>query len=179
MKRVLVPALVLILMVLAGGQAPLTTGAVSAAVPADADLQQRRASDSPEKLPGVSSPRRHRADVVPHVRGDAARMRARSQRPSPARTMPPWFADPEIGHFENAKVLTGDPDRERSSRGPTRARPREREGQTRAGGLQRRVDNRQAGHRRDDAEGRRDSGDAASSINPTCSCTRISTRTCG
>ena len=25
-----------------------------------------------------------------------------------ARTMPPWFADPAVGHFKNAKMLTDD-----------------------------------------------------------------------
>ena len=38
------------------------------------------------------------------------------------RTMPPWFADPTVGHFENARFLNARGDRDRSPRGPKRAR---------------------------------------------------------
>ena len=44
-----------------------------------------------------------------------------------ARTMPPWFADPNFGHFANERRLSEPRDRTRSTRGSTRARRPARE----------------------------------------------------
>jgi hypothetical protein len=46
-----------------------------------------------------------------------------------AKTMPPWFADPSVGHFKNAKMLTEDQIATLSAWAEERHRGR-REGQT-------------------------------------------------
>jgi hypothetical protein len=68
-------------------------------------VQQGRASDPAEELPGLSRPRRDRSHGAAQL----------SRRPALAksikiavlsRKMPPWFADPRYGHFSNDRRLS-------------------------------------------------------------------------
>ena len=86
---------------------PLTTSAVSAAVPAAPTFNkdvlpilQRNCQEC--HRPGAIAPMSFLTfqDTRPYARAIAKAVAG--------RTMPPWFADPTIGHFENAKVLSDD-----------------------------------------------------------------------
>ena len=64
------------------------------------------------------------------------------------RTMPPWFADPTVGHFKNTKLLT-DAEIETAQRlGEERRARRRSERQAGARAVRRRVDDRKARHHR-------------------------------
>ena len=104
MRRLLVPAVFVTLMVLAAA-APLTTGTVSAAVPADPTFNRDvlpilQKNCQACHRPGAIAPMSFLTfkDSRPYARAIAKAVAG--------RTMPPWFADPTIGHFENAKVLS-------------------------------------------------------------------------
>ena len=110
MQRLLVPAVFLFVMVLAVA-APLTTRPVSAAVPAaptfNKDVLPILQKNCQEcHRPGAIAPMSFLTfqDTRPYARAIAKAVAA--------RTMPPWFADPTIGHFENAKVLSARRDRD-------------------------------------------------------------------
>jgi hypothetical protein len=104
MRRVLVPALSMTLVLLAAA-ASLTTGAVSAAVPSDPTFNKDvlpilQKNCQTCHRPGAIAP-------MSFVTFTETRPYARAIAKAVAgRTMPPWFADPAIGHFENAKVLS-------------------------------------------------------------------------
>lgn len=106
MQRLLAPALFMSLLVLSMA-APLTTSAVSAAVPAtptfNKDILPILQKNCQEcHRPGAIAPMSFLTfeETRPYARAIAKAVAT--------RTMPPWFADPTIGHFENAKVLTRD-----------------------------------------------------------------------
>jgi hypothetical protein len=106
MKRLLVAALFVILIGLAMAT-PLTTSAVSAAVPAaptfNKDVLPILQKNCQEcHRPGAIAPMSFITfkDTRPYARAIAKAV--------VGRTMPPWFADPAVGHFENAKVLSDD-----------------------------------------------------------------------
>jgi hypothetical protein len=84
---------------------PQTTVAVSAAVPANPTFNkdvlpilQRNCQEC--HRPGAIAPMSFLTykDTRPYARAIVKAVES--------RTMPPWFADPAVGHFENAKVLT-------------------------------------------------------------------------
>jgi hypothetical protein len=104
MRRLLVPAFFLFLMVFAV-VAPLGTSAVSAAGPSNPTFNkeilpilQRNCQEC--HRPGAIAPMSFLTfqETRPYARAIAKAVAG--------RTMPPWFADPAIGHFENAKVLS-------------------------------------------------------------------------
>jgi hypothetical protein len=106
MRRLVVAALFVALLVLAAA-ASLTTTTVSAAVPANPTFNkdvltilQKNCQEC--HRPGAIAPMSFMTfeQTRPYARAIAKAV--------VARTMPPWFADPAIGHFENAKVLTHD-----------------------------------------------------------------------
>ena len=106
MQRLLVPALFLAFMVLAVAT-PLTTSPVSAAVPATPTFNKDvlpilQKNCQACHRPGAIAPMSFLTfqETRPYARAIAKAVAG--------RTMPPWFADPTIGHFENAKVLTRD-----------------------------------------------------------------------
>jgi hypothetical protein len=106
MTRVFVPALLLSLIVLAGATR-LTTAGLSAAAPAAPTFNKDvlpilQKSCQECHRPGAIAPMSFLtfAETRPYARAIAKAVAG--------RTMPPWFADPSIGHFENAKVLTHD-----------------------------------------------------------------------
>src|SRR5687768_18422192 len=104
MRRLLAPALFLSLIILTAATS-LSTSAVSAAVPAAPTFNK----DVPPILqkncqechrPGAIAP-------MSFLTFNETRPDARAIAKAVAgRTVPPWFADPTIGHFENAKVLS-------------------------------------------------------------------------
>ena len=104
MRRLLVPASLFGFM-LAAAAAPLTTNAVSAAEPAPTfnkdilPILQKNCQEC--HRPGAIAPMSFMTfkETRPYARAIVKAVES--------RTMPPWFADPTIGHFENAKVLTG------------------------------------------------------------------------
>jgi mono/diheme cytochrome c family protein len=106
MRRFFVPALCLAL-ILAATALPLSTSSVSAAAPAvptfDKDvlpiLQQNCQTCH---RPGAIAPMSFMSyqDARPYARA--------IEKAVVSKTMPPWFADPAVGHFKNAKVLTDD-----------------------------------------------------------------------
>src|SRR5688572_20159400 len=104
MQRLLVPALFLAFMVLAVATA-LTTSAVSAAVPATPTFNKDvlpilQKNCQACHRPGAIAP-------MSFVTFQETRPYARAIAKAVAgRTMPPWFADPTVGRFENAKVLS-------------------------------------------------------------------------
>lgn len=103
MRRLLVPASFLSLIVLAA--VPLSTGAVSAATSGSPTFNK-------DVLPILQN--NCQACHRPGAIAPMSFLTFRETRPYAkaivkavvARTMPPWFADPAVGHFENAKVLT-------------------------------------------------------------------------
>ena len=104
MQRLLVAALFVSFMVLAAA-APLTTSAVSAAVSASPTFNkdvlpilQKNCQEC--HRPGAIAPMSFLTftETRPYARAIAKAVAG--------RTMPPWFADPAVGHFENAKVLS-------------------------------------------------------------------------
>ena len=106
MRRLLVPALLVALMVLALA-APITTPALSAAVPAAPTFNKDvlpilQNNCQTCHRPGAIGPMSFMTykDTRPYARAIAKAVTG--------RTMPPWFADPTIGHFENARVLSDD-----------------------------------------------------------------------
>jgi len=106
MRRLLVPALFVSLVILSVGT-PLTTSAVSAAVPAAPTFNKDILPILQKNCqgchrPGAIAPMSFLTfkDTRPYAKAIAKAV--------VGRTMPPWFADPTIGHFENAKVLSED-----------------------------------------------------------------------
>ena len=106
MQRLLVPALFVSLIV-AAVAVQLTTTRVSAAVPPaptfNRDVLPILQKNCQEcHRPGAIAPMSFLTfnDTRPYARAIAKAVAG--------RTMPPWFADPAIGHFENAKVLSKD-----------------------------------------------------------------------
>src|SRR6187455_3880913 len=104
MRRLVVPAVCLFLMVIAAA-VPFTTSGVSAASPAaptfNKDVLPILQKNCQEcHRPGAIAPMSFLTfqETRPYARAMAKAVAS--------RTMPPWFADPTIGHFENAKVLT-------------------------------------------------------------------------
>lgn len=104
MRRLLVPASLLSLIVFAAA-APLSTRGVSAATPGAPTFNKdvlpilqkncqachRPGAIAPMSFLTFKETRPYAKAIVKAVVG---------------RTMPPWFADPTVGHFENAKVLS-------------------------------------------------------------------------
>ena len=110
MQRLLAPALFMSLMVLSVAT-PLTTSAVSAAVPATPTFNKDvlpilQKNCQACHRPGAIAPMSFLTfkDTRPYARAIAKAVAG--------RTMPPWFADPTIGHFENARVLSRGRDRD-------------------------------------------------------------------
>ena len=66
----------------------------------------RRAADSAAALPELPPARRNRAHAVRHVRANEALRRRYRNLHASDRKMPPWFADPSVGHFSNDPSLT-------------------------------------------------------------------------
>jgi mono/diheme cytochrome c family protein len=104
MRRLLVPALLLVLAALAA-TAPLSLDTVHAAPPAaptfNKDILPILQKNCQEcHRPGAIAPMSFMTykDARPYARAIAKAVAS--------KTMPPWFADPTIGHFENAKVLS-------------------------------------------------------------------------
>ncbi len=104
MRRLLVPASLLALMVLAVA-APSSVSSVSAAAQAGPTFNrdvlpilQKNCQEC--HRPGAIAPMSFLTfkDTRPYARAIAKAV--------VGRTMPPWFADPAVGHFENAKVLS-------------------------------------------------------------------------
>jgi hypothetical protein len=104
MRRLIVPALFLVVVGVAV-TAPLSTRSVSAAVPAAPTFNkdvlpilQRSCQEC--HRPGAIAPMSFMTfkDTRPYARAIAKSV--------VARTMPPWFADPKVGHFENARFLS-------------------------------------------------------------------------
>ena len=106
MSRFLVPAVFLFFVVLAAA-VPLTTSPVSAAVPSAPTFNKDvlpilQKNCQACHRPGAMAPMSFLTfqETRPYARAIAKAVAG--------RTMPPWFADPSIGHFENAKVLSAD-----------------------------------------------------------------------
>lgn len=106
MKRLLVAAGFLFVALLSVAT-PLTTSTLSAAVPAaptfNKDILPILQKNCQEcHRPGAIAPMSFLtfSETRPYARAIA--------KATAGRTMPPWFADPAVGHFENAKVLTRD-----------------------------------------------------------------------
>ena len=104
MQRLLVAASFVSFMVLTAAL-PLTTGAVSAAEPASPTFNKDvlpilQKNCQACHRPGAIAPMSFLTftETRPYARAIAKAVAG--------RTMPPWFADPSVGHFENAKVLT-------------------------------------------------------------------------
>jgi mono/diheme cytochrome c family protein len=104
MRRLLVPAFLLPLVALAAA-APLSTTSVSAAAAAaptfNRDVLPILQKNCQEcHRPGAIAPMAFVTykDTRPYARAIAKAV--------VNRTMPPWFADPSVGHFKNAKVLS-------------------------------------------------------------------------
>jgi mono/diheme cytochrome c family protein len=104
--RFLVPALFVMSVVVAAALPPATS-AVSAAAPAaptfDKDVLPILQNNCQEcHRPGAIAPMSFMSykDARPYARA--------IEKAVVAKTMPPWFADPAVGHFKNAKVLTDD-----------------------------------------------------------------------
>jgi mono/diheme cytochrome c family protein len=104
MRRSFVPALFLASIVVAATLPPSTLS-VSAAAPAaptfDKDVLPILQNNCQEcHRPGAIAPMSFMSyqDARPYARA--------IEKAVVAKTMPPWFADPTIGHFKNAKVLT-------------------------------------------------------------------------
>ena len=106
MRRFVVPALFLSFVLLAAVPL-LTTSTVAAAVPATPTFNkdilpilQRNCQEC--HRPGAIAPMSFLTyqETRPYARAIVKAVES--------RTMPPWFADPTVGHFENAKVLTRD-----------------------------------------------------------------------
>src|SRR4026209_1809546 len=104
MRRLVVPAVCLFLMVIAVA-APLTTKAVSAAEPAAPTFNkdvlailQRNCQEC--HRPGAIAPMSFVTykDTRPYAKA--------IEKAVVARTMPPWFADPTVGHFKNERRLS-------------------------------------------------------------------------
>ena len=106
MRRLMVPALFLVLIAVAAN-APMLTRPLSAAAPTaptfNKDILPVLQKNCQEcHRPGAIAPMSFVSyqDTRPYARAIAKAV--------VARTMPPWFADPSIGHFKNAKVLSRD-----------------------------------------------------------------------
>jgi hypothetical protein len=104
MRRIFVPAFFVSLIMLAAA-APLSLSTLSAAPPAAPTFNkdvlpilQKHCQEC--HRPGAIAPMSFMTfqDTRPYAKAIVKAV--------VARTMPPWFADPTIGHFENAKVLT-------------------------------------------------------------------------
>ena len=70
-----------------------------------AHLLQRRRPDLAVQLPGLSSTGRSRPDVADFLRAIAP-MGQGIKTAVTSKKMPPWFADPEFGHFANERRLS-------------------------------------------------------------------------
>ena len=69
------------------------------------NFQQRSSSRTAEELPDVPSARRNHADVAAHHKD--ARPWAKAIKSAVVnRKMPPWFADPKVGHFANDMTMS-------------------------------------------------------------------------
>jgi mono/diheme cytochrome c family protein len=106
MRRLMVPALFLVLIAVAAN-APMSTRPLSAAAPTaptfNKDILPVLQKNCQEcHRPGAIAPMSFVSyqDTRPYARAIAKAV--------VAKTMPPWFADPSIGHFKNAKVLSRD-----------------------------------------------------------------------
>ncbi len=104
MQRLLARALFMSLMVLSVAT-PLTTSAVSAAVPPAPTFNKDVLTILQKNCqachrPGAIAPMSFLTfkDTRPYARAIAKAVASRA--------MPPWFADPTVGHFENARVLS-------------------------------------------------------------------------
>ena len=177
MRRLIVPAVFLFLVAVIA-VAPMSTGSLSAAPPVaptfNKDVLPILQKNCQEcHRPGAIAPMSFMTfrDTRPYARAIAKAV--------VNRTMPPWFADPSVGHFENSKVLSEAGNRDDYGVGRERRAGRRRERQAGACGFHEGLDDRQARHRRLDAERHRDSARRASSISPTCWSTPISRKTCG
>src|ERR1043165_1179961 len=105
MRRILVP--VLFGVFVAAVVLPSSRSSLSAAAPAaptfNKDVLPILQQNCQEcHRPGAIAPMSLMTykDARPYARAIA--------RVTASKTMPPWFADPAVGHFKNAKVLTDD-----------------------------------------------------------------------
>ena len=104
MKQVLVTASFTLLAILALA-APSMTGRVSAAEPVAPTFNKDVLPILQKNCQGCHRP----GAIAPMSFMTFAETRPYARaitKAVAARTMPPWFADPTVGHFENAKVLT-------------------------------------------------------------------------